>query len=601
VGETPKHAGTKAIRFVLWSVVLALLIFPLLKLSAQESQPLSDTQPLPPPPQTQQASTQRVTVHGTVLNLATSEPIARALVSLEGDPGTGTLTDGGGHFEFQNMATGPEVFSIRKPGFRGELSGIEGEGDYFPANGASDLERNVVVAADMPELVFSLTPTSAIHGHVELSTGDPAENIMIQLIKKSVINGRAQWSDIATAKTNSSGNYRFSGLSAGIYMLQSLPSKDAETIISPANAANSIHLPQSGFPASYYSDAREFSSATAIKLTAGEETQANLNLTLEVFQPVNVKVPRGEAQGDKEGPSRNSHTEIVAITDENGNPAPYQADYNKEKQLISANLPDGSYILYLAGVENSATGQDFANHIRMGSTNFAVEGHPVDNLRLQMAPLEPLTIHLRLPDSLLQQPNSGTGRSSMPPVFLSFSHTGGPAPDLTSLGPATQDTITFMSGTAGRYWANATTERLGICIGSFTAGGVDLAREPLVLMPGSAPPQLELTLRDDCAKLNLNLPFGASMIVPGVENSYTVYVVPDVDSTATINPRTMRASSGGTVTVESLTPGNYHVYTLMGAVDFEYHNSAFLQQFTGQAVTLAPSSTNDLLLEVLEK
>lgn len=581
-----------------WAVMLGVFFLLMIRIHAQEPQQETEVQQTQPQQQTQtpQAPAARMAVHGTVINAATGEPIARALVSIEGDASKAMLTDGEGHFEFANLATGPQVFSVKKPGFSGENSGVDRGVDLIMGG---ELERNVIVAPEMGELSFSLTPDSAIRGHIELSTGDPAENIMVQLIRKNIVNGRAQWSDVATTKTNSSGNYRFAGLSSGTYMLHTLPSKDAETIVTATGDANSVNLPFNGFPATYYPEAREFLSGAQIQLKAGEDVQANMNLTLEAFQPVLVKVPNSEAQADKSAQSRNSHMEVVAITDESGNPAPYQADYNKEKQLITTHLPDGIYILYLVGLENSATYQDLPSHLRMGATSFAVEGHAVNHLSLPIGPIDPLTIHLRLPDSLLRQ--SGTGRSGAPPVFVSFTHANGPAPDMTQLGAAIKDTMTYMPGTAGRYWASATTERSGVCVGSFTAGGADLAREPLVLSPSVATPQLELTLRDDCAKLNLNLPFGASLVMPGIETSYSVYVVPDFDSAATVNPLTLRASSGTTVSLESLTPGSYHIYTFTTPREFEYHNPQALQEFTGQAITLAPSSTVDVMLEVPEK
>jgi hypothetical protein len=599
VNDRDKRRGFSHLGVIRWSIAFLFLIFSLLQCRAQVTPQETDvqqTQPQQQPTQSPQVPAAHMAVRGTVINSATGEPLARALVSIEGDASSAKLTDGEGHFEFQNLATGPQVFSVKKPGFSGENSGVDRGGDLIMGG---ELERNVIVAPEMTELTFALTPDSAIHGHLELSTGDPGDNVQVQLIRKNIVNGRAQWSVVAMNTTNSSGNYRFAGLSTGIYMVQTLPSKDADTFDFSSNAANSIHLPVNGFPATYYSESRAFSNAAQIQLKAGEETQANLNLTLEAFQPVVVKVPHSEAQADRESQSRNSLIENVSITDESGDPAPYHADYNTEKHQITTHLPDGIYIMYLAGLENMASKQDVSSRIRMGAISFAVEGHAVSNVSLPIGPAEPVTVHLRLPDSVLRQ--SSTVRNGAPTVFVNFAHANGPAQDMSQFGSAMQDSITYRPGTAGRYWANVTPERSGVCAGSFTAGGADLAREPLVLSPSVAPPQLELTLRDDCAKLNLNLPYGASMILPGVEASYSVYVVPDFDSAATVTPLTLRASSGSTVTLESLTPGNYHIYTFTSPKEFEYHNPQVLQEFTGQAITLAPSSTVDVMLEVPEK
>jgi hypothetical protein len=152
----------------------------------------------------------------------------------------------------------------------------------------------------------------------------------------------------------------------------------------------------------------------------------------------------------------------------------------------------------------------------------------------------------------------------------------------------------------GSYWAHTSITQHGLCLASFTAGGANLAREPLVIGPAGVTAPLLLTLRDDCASLTLTLPAAGAALAPGEERWYTVYVVPDFDSTDNVVPQTLRPSSGGTVTLEGLTPGSYHVYTFAASVVLEYHNPAALAALPtpGQAITLSPVTTSNLVLEV---
>ncbi|HME58349.1 MAG TPA: hypothetical protein VKF63_08420, partial [Terracidiphilus sp.] len=124
--------------------------------------------------------------------------------------------------------------------------------------------------------------------------------------------------------------------------------------------------------------------------------------------------------------------------------------------------------------------------------------------------------------------------------------------------------------------------------------------EPLVVGPAGVTAPLILTLRDDCASLALTLPTAGDSLAPGEERWYTVYVVPDFESTENTSPRPLRPTSGGTVTLEGLTPGSYHVYTFAAPVVLEYHNLAALAALPtpGQAVTLSPGTTSSLVLEV---
>ncbi len=587
-------------------LLCALLITALSPLAAQETggswgQPANSTQPASGQNQTagqqnpNQQPAERSAIHGTVLNAATGEPIARALVSVEGEASLVQLTDGEGHFEFEGLTTGEHVLGARKPGYRG---GDNLDGDVV-ANlpGGEGENRSVLVTDQTPEIVFQLTPNAAIRGHVDLSTGDPAEGILLQLIERRIVDGRGSWTVADTTRTNSSGNYRFSGLAAGSYKVQTMPSMEAESLGAASPAANAPLLVQYGFASVYYPESRDFASAGSIQVRAGEEAQANFQLRLEAFQPVLARVAREPGAAAQQDTPQSGRVELASVADESGNTAEYPLEFNSGKRTLTTHLPDGNFNLNLISFSGSGLfNLDRMNETRMGTVGFTVSGHAITDLMLAPGPAPPIRVHVNLPQSAEQQSNQG-GRQSLP-VFVTFTHADGPAQELAATGAPVQNTITFLPGGAGRYWASATIDRGGVCVGSFMAGGADLAHEPLLLNPSIATPNLELTLRDDCAKLNLSLPYGAAVERPGAQATYTVFAVPDFETTATVTPSTMRAGSGATVTLESLTPGSYHIYVFTQAVSLEYHNAAALQNLSGQQVTLAPSSSTDLVLEV---
>jgi len=78
--------------------------------------------------------------------------------------------------------------------------------------------------------------------------------------------------------------------------------------------------------------------------------------------------------------------------------------------------------------------------------------------------------------------------------------------------------------------------------------------------------------------------------------------VPDFDTPVYIPPMTIHPSSGSTLTVDGLAPGNYHVYTFNAPVHFEYRNPDAVGAIANpaQAVTLSPGTTANLTLEVPE-
>ncbi len=238
-----------------------------------------------------------------------------------------------------------------------------------------------------------------------------------------------------------------------------------------------------------------------------------------------------------------------------------------------------------------------------GQVDFSVAGHDVANLRIPLLAqrANPLQVTVTQSGAQPAPGNSTSGESGA--VYVALSQAGDSISNgmvsvyADGAGPGQLKT-TFM--TSGSYWAHTSITQHGLCLASFTAGGANLAREPLVIGPAGVTAPLNLTLRDDCASLTLSLPTAGAALAPGEERWYTVYVVPDFESTENTVPQTLRPSSGGTVTLEGLTPGSYHVYTFAAPLVLEYHNPAALAALPtpGQAITLSPGTTSSLVLEV---
>lgn len=596
-----------------FGAILLVAIWLTVTSSLAQEQPVP-LQPLQSPLQETQStalnpiSGAAVPVHGIVRNAATGEPLPRALVRIEGDADTGTLTDNEGRFELAGVPVGPQTIRVRKPGFQDrpyatEDVDFQGEG---PAH-------NVLVADGMPDLDFSLTPTSAIHGRIEISTGDPAQQIALTLLKQAVRNGRAVWVQRATKTTNGAGAYRFAGLSAGVYALFTVPALESEPAITAVGAgARIVH---EGYPTVFYPDAREFSGATRIKLKDGEQAEANLLLTPEPFYTVTAKalLPGGKqlGSGASEGATK-WEPEAAQILDTAGRKLAYSGQFDASTRTFQINLPDGSYTL-LAGASSGTMGSVFGTEegqIRRqeflsGFAEFSVDGHAVSNLLMPFAPSSHWPIHLRIVRTATQ-----TGTNSpqeLRNLVMVTAINAGDAPmgeagaDLTTES-ATPEMLE-LPATTGPHWLSIQVGDRSLCVDSFTAGGINLAREPLDVAPGSSAPPMELTLHDDCAKLNLNLPYALSAFLPGDEPFYTVYIVPDFDTTVDIPPMNMHPSSGATLTVDGLAPGSYHVYVFDRPVRLEYRNPAAIAALPtqGQAVTLTAGTSSDLVLEVPER
>jgi hypothetical protein len=542
-------------------------------------------------------------VHGVVRNAASGQPLPRALVRIEGDADTGALTDGDGRFEIPGVPLGPQAIQVVKPGFRDHPSNA----GAAVADEAIGPAHNVLVAAGMLDLVFTLAPACAIHGRVELSTGDPAQGIEINLLRRTADGGRAVWQSAGAVKTDSDGAYRFAGLADGVYAIYTEPAMDSEPAVNPIEAGG---IAREGYASVFYPEARDLTGAEKIRLSGGEQAQANLTLTLEPFQPVTVSVsfPHGQSSVTYQAGTASS----AVIMDSAGHQLPYRAGYDQVTHTLHALVPDGSYSLFfslsppgmkiaqaLAGGRNPAQVLDTL----VGTVDFSVAGHALPNLRLPLSVIHHNPVMLSINRTASSPAQPGASQSSAGLITVMLSRTGEWIMDGVMSAyangsiPGPMEPVYTMPGS---YWVHTSIGLKGLCEASFTAGGANLAREPAILgLSGSMAP-MELILREDCAKLTLNLPQALDALAPGEEPFYTVYVVPEFDSTGDVQPSTLRPSTGGSVTLENLTPGSYRVYTFEGPARLEYRNPAALAVFPnpGQEVTLSPGSTSNLVLEV---
>jgi hypothetical protein len=550
-----------------------------------------------------------VTVRGMVRNAATGEPLPRALVRIEGDADTGALTDGEGRFEIPALAAGPQLFEVIKPGFQ------DGGADTLNMgsdSGSADAAHNVIVAAGMPELDFTLAPNCAIGGHVELSTGDPAQGIEVQLLRRTVQDGRGVWQSAAATKTLSDGSYRFAGLPGGRYVVYTRPTLDSEAATDFIAEGRAAHVVLEGYASVFFPDARDLADASWIQLRNGEQVQANLSLTLEPFHTVNATAfdADGKPAPAADEPDHAGASYSAQITDAQGHQLPYLAPYDQKTRTVQALLPDGTYSILLTATPHGrflrlSRGEvlDSLPQVTVpmsGSVEFTVSGHALPNLRIPLSPSRTGEVQF----NFVHSASSGPAPAPAQPrsIVVTASQAAGLFADGAANALAQGDGSGPMETSflpPGQYWVHTLFAQKGICEESFTAGGANLAREPLVLSLSGASAPMELTVRDDCAKLSLSLPAALAGISTGEEPFYTVYVVPDFESTADVEPLTLRPTSGATVTVDGLTPGSYHVYTFLRPVALEYRNRDVLASLPdpGQEVTLSPGATSNLVLE----
>jgi len=150
----------------------------------------------------------------------------------------------------------------------------------------------------------------------------------------------------------------------------------------------------------------------------------------------------------------------------------------------------------------------------------------------------------------------------------------------------------------GQYWVQA--QPFQGYVSAITSGGVDLAREPLVVGPGSSSAPVEVTLRNDVGSISgqLNQSTAAPAVSGAVSNAH-IYAIPMFPTTGRV-PQAMTQSSG-TFSISNLAPGSYHLIALNESEEIDPSDPQELAKFTGkgQTITVEANGTANVQLDVM--
>jgi hypothetical protein len=522
------------------------------------------------------SSSQRAYVRGTVINSVTHEPIARALVTLAGETSTSQLTDNEGHFEFANVQAGRNVLDARRPGF-------------FGIGRGRDSSMPISVGPTSSGYTLALEPASTITGQIILPTADPSSNIHVQLMRRVIQDGRASWQPFGMKTTNSEGAFRFGGLEPGDYKLVTSTSMDSD--IAGQGAVTW------GYPSVWYPEASDSSSTAGfIRLSPGQQVNAQLALTREPFYCVTIPVADRGPIG------------FVQFSNSSGRLNDVPISYDSRQQQFRAYVPSGSYTVT---IQSAMPSPGFA------TVSVTVRNAPVQLQGISLLPLHPVpvTIHKEFVSAnsgapqMIQIENGKQVEVSRDINLMLFSVTNHEAMGvMLRHEPGGDDSSWMMEGMQpGRYWVQ-TYANQGYVV-SITAGGTDLARDPLVIGQGGASAPIDIVLRNDMANLSVRAKSlssmsrdnssGGSSMNPSQEALLGyLYLIPQFD-TPSVLPQSMPLQQ--TAFTVNLQPGTYRVLALDHPVDLEYRNPKAMEAYAGkgQIVTLEPNGTANLEVDVI--
>ena len=495
---------------------------------------------------------QSETVRGTVMNAVTQAPIPGALV-VTSDDRAGVLTDGEGRFEITlpsiepGSAGGGMIFSGGHSG-RPWPYARHGNAYWFDARKPGFLDdpngRAHVAPSSGDDLTITLIPEAIIKGRITLASGDAPLGVMVQLFSRQVREGLPRWTPSSKVRANSAGEFRFAELEPGSYRLATQEYMDNDPL---------TNVPGSqvyGFPPVYYPGGSDFSAASTIELTAGQEFQADISLARQPYYPVKIPVAGAETTGGLN----------ISVQGQRG--PGYRLGQNAAQQAIVGLLPNGMYV-----VDASTFGQNSVS----GSVSIRVNGAAIDGPALTLVPKSSARLDVR--EEFTNTTWNGAarwndGRHTFslhgPRTYLQATVESADdleQPRFGSIRPPTgsnDESLVIEDLSPGRYWLRLHTSRGYIA--SATQGSTDLLRQPLTIGSGTATP-IEVRVRDDVAELDATVVTLQSAIAPGDGSAEAavvwMYLVPLPGGSGEF--REITTSSGSEFTSPGMAPGDYRV------------------------------------------
>lgn len=499
--------------------------------------------------QQQQPQTGSYSLTGTVVNAATGQPIARALVRLFVNPQQITMSGADGRFEFQNLPAMSTGLDAQKPGFFTREQIEEGR------------PMGLVRIGKDSDVKVSLYPSGSITGRATSVDGDPLEGVQVLSLGRYVVDGKAGWTQRGASLTDETGGYRIVNLQPGKYLVR--------TATRPVRVL-STYLRSFGenfdnvYRGVYFPDSPDESGATAITVEPGETAEANFSeRTAKAFSI------SGSITGNRTG------RPFVALMDADGYQVTATMQFQGNRFKFRDVLP-GDYSVSVSTPQND-------NATMYGEAPVNVSNKDVDGVSVEVFRGSNIQVTFVYPPGQ-NRPLSPPGGIQLTPLSGGLL---GPGSWLAGQGTDAQNE-TFEQVRPGHYRVeyrpNGSWYVTDIRLGQTSLQGNDLT-----VMAGVDPEPLQVSLAQGAAAIN-----GTVTGAEGLTN-VSLLAVPDSDTLTGVR---IFVSPSSQFSLAGLAPGSYHVYAFTSINGLEYRNSQAMQKYQDQSVEVNVSSNETKQIDV---
>jgi 5-hydroxyisourate hydrolase-like protein (transthyretin family) len=230
------------------------------------------------------ACAQTYTIAGIVKN-DSGRPAKRVRVAVASEESrenqTAVLTGDDGRFRFDGLAAGKYQLTAEPPAGGRQPYGTRSLSSGFGTAVAAGPEFH------SDNLVFQLIAPGAIGGRVLDAEGEPAESVLVQLFAIRMLRGKRSVLYWGSRRTDDRGEYRFGGIADGAYYLAASGQPWYTGRLQDVATGT---LPQMGYAATFYPNAREARLAQALHLKPGQELAADFTLVAAPAAKLSVKI-----------------------------------------------------------------------------------------------------------------------------------------------------------------------------------------------------------------------------------------------------------------------------------------------------------------------
>ena len=485
------------------------------------------------------AFAQMDSITGAVTNAVDSSPIAGAKVTLSGGNASQTvLTDAGGKFILGGVPAGRYNLMAERAGYLS--SGMQRAATAFV---------NVVAQGKSDPVVLRLTPGAKLSGSVTDEAGFPLPNASVELIHRSVSNGRGRLDVASQAGANDLGEFRASGLPADSYI-----------VCVSATASSYQRHHRLTYPTTCFPGVTDPSAAEWVSLGPGEERK----LTFHLAPVPGVRVSGSVANAGKGTAVSIRRTDPPGFPQNFGPPVAWDEKTSTFEMLA---VSPGDYLI--TANQYAAGGQSLR---AMRTIHAGTEDIRDVNLTLRDGPYLAGTVRM--------------GDTPTPPqnqVYLGID-----SDKLVRLQANASGSFKLAITEPGDY-SVAVVPLPGWSLQAITQGGVDIRDrkiaigadadpEPIEIVLGHGGGAIEVSFQDDSAKGRTPATLTLLRRLSG-ENEWALEGQP--------------VFVAGGASWRNIRPGDYYLFAWPTAAQIEYLNPAVLEKYRsfGQSVSVRESET----------